>query len=198
MADTLSLIESSSRVAITAPALEVIDGHVTTTSQQVAAHFGKGHNLVLRAIRNLECSADFRLSNFAQSSYRNEQGKEQPCYRLTRDGFVFLAMGFTGKYAAQWKEAYITAFNSMERELIERSNRTGSPLDRMRLMMMIENGQITNTIQLGKWDVIVDPDNHDSIGQMLSIYLPDDMVPAALDLLHKRVARKYKMNRAHS
>jgi hypothetical protein len=48
----------------------------------------------------------------------NEQGKEQPCYRLTRDGFVFLAMGFTGKDAAQWKEAYITAFNKMEQELL--------------------------------------------------------------------------------
>lgn len=203
MADTTSLIESSSRVEITAPALEVIEGHVTTTSQQIAAHFNKAHRSVLLAIRRLECSEEFRLHNFVQTVETRENPSggapiQSPSYRITRDGFVFLAMGFTGKYAAQWKEAYITAFNSMERELIERSNRTGSPLDRMRLMMMIENGQITNTIQLGKWDVIVDPDNHDSIGQMLSIYLPDDMVPAALDLLHKRVARKYQMNRAHS
>lgn len=127
MADTHSLIESSSRVEITAPALEIIEGHVTTTSQQVAAHFGKGHNLVLRAIRNLECSADFRLRNFAQSSYLNEQGKEQPCYRITRDGFVFLAMGFTGKDAAQWKEAYIAAFNKMEAELQGRNSRPANP-----------------------------------------------------------------------
>ena len=33
-------------------------------------------------------------------------------------GFVFLAMGFTGKDAAQWKEAYIDAFNRMEAELL--------------------------------------------------------------------------------
>lgn len=38
-------------------------------------------------------------------------------FRITRDGFVFLAMGFTGKEAAQWKEAYITAFNKMEAQL---------------------------------------------------------------------------------
>ena len=105
-------------VAIATPDLEIIDGHVTTTSNQIAAHFSKAHRSVLLAIRRLECSEEFRLHNFVQSSYLNEQGKEQPCYRLTRDGFVFLAMGFTGKDAAQWKEAYITAFNKMESELL--------------------------------------------------------------------------------
>lgn len=33
---------------------------------------------------------------------------------MTRDGFVFLVMGFTGKMAAKFKEAYIKAFNAME------------------------------------------------------------------------------------
>lgn len=101
-----------------APDLTVVDGKITTTSNQVAEHFGKRHDTVLRAIRNLEYSADFRLRNFAESSYINEQGKKQPCFRMTRDGFAFLAMGFTGKEAAQWKEAYINAFNKMEAELL--------------------------------------------------------------------------------
>lgn len=114
-------------VAIATPDLEIIEGHVTTTSNQIAAHFNKRHDTVLRAIRKLECSAEYRLRNFAESSYRNEQGKEQPCYRLTRDGFVFLAMGFTGKDAAQWKEAYITAFNKMEQELLARNTRPHNP-----------------------------------------------------------------------
>ena len=33
-------------------------------------------------------------------------------------GFAFLAMGFTGKKAAEWKEKYIVAFNTMEEELL--------------------------------------------------------------------------------
>ena len=33
---------------------------------------------------------------------------------MTKDGFCFLAMGFTGKEAAKWKEAFINAFNQME------------------------------------------------------------------------------------
>lgn len=38
-------------------------------------------------------------------------------YYMTRDGFTFLVMGFTGKVAAQFKEDYINAFNRMEAEL---------------------------------------------------------------------------------
>lgn len=38
-------------------------------------------------------------------------------YEITRDGFVFLCMGFTGSAAAQWKEKYIAAFNQMEAQL---------------------------------------------------------------------------------
>lgn len=83
----------------------------------VAKYFNKEHNKVLRDIRELDCSDDFRLSNFGQSSYTNEQGKKQPCYDMTRDGFVFLVMGYRGKKAARFKEAYIKRFNEMERHI---------------------------------------------------------------------------------
>lgn len=36
---------------------------------------------------------------------------------MTKDGFMFLIMGFTGKKAAQIKEAYINAFNQMANQL---------------------------------------------------------------------------------
>ena len=36
---------------------------------------------------------------------------------MTFDGFTFLAMGFTGKRAAQFKEAYIKEFNRMREAL---------------------------------------------------------------------------------
>ena len=43
--------------------------------------------------------------------------RQDPYYLITRDGFVFLVMGFTGKTAAKFKEAYIRAFNVMEERL---------------------------------------------------------------------------------
>lgn len=102
----------------TIPTLAVTHGKITTTSNQIAEHFNKRHDRVLRAIANLECSPEFRLTNFGETDYIDKNGDTQPSFILTRDGFTFLAMGFTGKDAAQWKESYIAAFNQMEAALL--------------------------------------------------------------------------------
>ena len=94
------------------------------TSLDIAETFEKRHDHVLRDIAKLECSDEFRLLNFGESSYVNSQNKKQPMYLITRDGFTLLAMGYTGEKAMKFKEAYIKQFNVMERmlqgKLIER------------------------------------------------------------------------------
>jgi len=90
------------------------EGKAFCSSQQVAEEFNKRHDNVLQDIRNLDCSEAFRLLNFQESLYRNEQNKRQPEYLMTKDGFVFLVMGYRGKKAAQFKESYIQRFNQME------------------------------------------------------------------------------------
>lgn len=80
----------------------------------VAQMFERRHDNVLRDIKTLDCSDEFRRLNFEESSYINEQGKRQPCVNMTRDGFTFLVMGYRGKKAARFKEAYIRRFNEME------------------------------------------------------------------------------------
>lgn len=87
------------------------------TSLDVADTFGKDHRHVLRDIRELGCSDEFRLSNFGPSSYVNEQNKTQPMVVMTRDGFTLLVMGYTGELAMKFKEAYIRQFNAMESAL---------------------------------------------------------------------------------
>jgi Rha family phage regulatory protein len=61
----------------------------TTTSLIVAEKFNKLHKDVLKAIRNLECSDEFRERNFALCFKNNElqNGKPNPYYEMTRDGF---------------------------------------------------------------------------------------------------------------
>ncbi|HAN3608214.1 Rha family phage regulatory protein, partial [Escherichia coli] len=99
------------------PEITIINGRAVTTSLAVANYFTKRHERVLDRIRNLECSAEFAEHNFVLSGYTDASGRKLPCYQITRDGFAFLAMGFTGKRAAQFKEAYINAFNQMEKQL---------------------------------------------------------------------------------
>ncbi len=69
------------------------------SSLDVAETFGKQHAHVLRDIKELECSEEFRLSNFGESSYINSQNKKQPMYYMTRDGFTILVIGYT------WRES---------------------------------------------------------------------------------------------
>lgn len=106
--------------------VEIKHGETLTTSKVIADSFGKIHRDVLRSIKNLDCSDEFRARNFAQSSYISPQNKVLICYEITRDGFAFLCMGFTGSDAAEWKEKYIGAFNSMERSLLNIDMRMNS------------------------------------------------------------------------
>lgn len=83
-------------------------------SRFVAQEFGKRHADVLRDIGNLDCSPEFNERNFALVKYKDEKGETRPCYAMTRDGFMFLVMGYRGKKVAAIKEAYIKRFNEME------------------------------------------------------------------------------------
>lgn len=92
------------------------------SSRVVAEIFGKDHAHVLRDIKNLlsnesGLSLEFRQSNFGQSTYKNKQNHKMPEYLLTKDGFIILAMGYNGKHAMQFKEAYIHHYDEMELQI---------------------------------------------------------------------------------
>jgi Rha family phage regulatory protein len=91
--------------------------HPITTSLRVAEAFGKRHDDVLKRLRMLDCSAEFTARNFAASEYIDSTGRTLPMHEMTKDGFMFLVMGFTGAKAAAIKESYIAAFNMMEQAL---------------------------------------------------------------------------------
>lgn len=107
---------------VASPLLAVVDGRATVTSLQIAEHFDKRHDNVLRAIRDLmdKLPADW-LSHFEETLFEvpgpNGAVRQEPAYRITRDGFTLLAMGFTGDRALAFKLAYIAAFNKREKAL---------------------------------------------------------------------------------
>lgn len=121
------------------PAVLESGGKVMADSRDVAAYFGKRHDNVVRDVRQIilemphlraeweggllkseETPADpsdlFRLTEYLDS-----QGKLQPCYLMTQDGFILLTMGYSGKEAMRLKLRYIARFNEMERVLRGRS-----------------------------------------------------------------------------
>ncbi|TQR33986.1 Rha family transcriptional regulator [Brevibacillus brevis] len=112
------------------------NGKVITDSLLVAEKFGKTHDNVLRDIRNLDCSNEFRLLNFEESIYTNERGRVYPKVDMTRDGFTFLVMGYTGKDAGRFKEDYIKAFNLLEQAI---SQQTQPQLTTMEMVAYLAN-----------------------------------------------------------
>lgn len=111
------------------------DGQLLTNSLMVAKYFGKKHKNILRDIEYLRGTipdAAFSWLNFEPRNYLDSRGKVQPMYLLTKDGFSFLTMGFTGKKALQWKLNFINAFNKMEATLNEQRQREADALDHLR------------------------------------------------------------------
>lgn len=96
------------------------DRQAVTTSLQVAKVFNKKHKHVIEAINNkinsAENSAQYK-NMFVKGTYTDASGKANKMYYMNRDGFTFIAFGFTGAKADQFKLKYIDAFNQMEKQL---------------------------------------------------------------------------------
>lgn len=82
-------------------------------SKDVADFFDKRHAEVLKDIRHVQKSLSgeisplwFRASTY---QYRLVSGgmKTSPAYDMTRDGFVLLVMGYTGKKVMEFKVRYV-------------------------------------------------------------------------------------------
>lgn len=91
------------------------NGNDVTTSLLIAEVFGKEHNKVVRDIESLSCSEFFRAANFGVSfiirDLPNGGHKQERYYEMTKDGFSFLVMGYTGAKAGEFKEKFINEFN---------------------------------------------------------------------------------------
>ncbi|NRA63474.1 MAG: Rha family transcriptional regulator [Pseudobacteriovorax sp.] len=94
-------------------AIRITNGVPTTTSLMVAQVFGKNHADVMRSIRKKisNFSKSFVESNFALNEYVDSIGKSNAMYELSRNGFAILALGFTGKIATEFQEAFMNEFD---------------------------------------------------------------------------------------
>ncbi|MCV6612021.1 MAG: Rha family transcriptional regulator [Amphritea sp.] len=105
--------------------ISIVHDELRTSSHKVAESFGKQHRDLVRKIKSLDCSDQFLTANFCAVKFKH-RGNQYDAYEMTKDGFMFLVMGFTGKQAARIKEAYINAFNWMADQLQQKGNRLES------------------------------------------------------------------------
>lgn len=95
------------------------DQQAVTTSLILAKAFEKEHSKVIRSIEQKINGAKNGLvkNMFAEATYLDKKGEQRKMYYLNRDGFTFIAMGFTGRKADEFKLKYIDAFNRMEEQI---------------------------------------------------------------------------------
>lgn len=131
------------------------DQQAVTTSLVLAEAFNKNHRDVLEKIsskiNSAENSAQYKKM-FAETTYTDKSGKQNKMYYLNRDGFTFIAMGFTGRKADEFKLKYIDAFNQMEEQIKSESQfRLPTNLTEMTLMFNnVMQGQDKRIEEQGK------------------------------------------------
>lgn len=150
------------------------NGQLITTSRLVAKKFGKRHSNILRDIDNLECPQDFTQLNFEFSEYTDPTGRKLREYIITKDGFSFLAMGFTGKEASKFKVDYINAFNRMESELTKPKELSRLELIQLALESEKENIELQKQVKYLEpkaimYDKVMDNGELIDIGQLAKI-----------------------------
>ena len=129
-----------------APAVTIYNGIPTVLSTNIADVFGKRHDHVLRDIESiLKTTPEERLNNFIKINIEKPANLgngvvKNRAYALTNEGFTFLAMGFTGTKAAQFKWAYIDEFKRMEEAL-------RAPTDQSALITTTEQYEIRKAIK---------------------------------------------------
>ena len=113
---------------------------VVTTSLQVAEVFNKQHKHVLEAIDDLIGVVENSADLFYEDTYIHPQNKQE--YRqiiMNKKGWILIAMGFTGKKAAQFKLDYINAFDEMEKML--KDSQPKLPTDPMEILQLTFDAQ---------------------------------------------------------
>ena len=71
------------------------DGEQRMTSLEIAELTGKRHCDVMRSIRVMESGWEkVSRRKFALATYQDEQGKERPCYKLSKTETLYIATKF--------------------------------------------------------------------------------------------------------
>lgn len=96
-------------------------GQKVIDSRDVAQMVSRSHNELLKSIRlyvgYLGEGEIPHTDFFIESTYLDKQGKQNPCYLITRKGCDMIANKMTGKKGVLFTAAYVTAFEEMSERL---------------------------------------------------------------------------------
>ena len=128
----------------------------TLTSMEVAEMVEKTHANMLRDIKryckqmeqnNITGKIKIDVADFfRENTYKDEQGKERPCYDITKKGCEFIAHKLTGVKGTAFTAQYINRFHDMEQALknTQAEIPEKDPFARWSIVKKIESGKWFN------------------------------------------------------
>lgn len=95
-----------------------------------------------------------------------QNGKSNPAYEITFDGFTLLAMGFTGKKAMEFKVKYIKAFRAMEAKLKSLS----APISKA-----VTVAEHTRSLPSGKKEIVLSEKAKEEVGGIVKAVVRSEL-----------------------
>ncbi len=171
-----------------------------TTSLAVAQAFEKNHKDVLETIRTKISTAENSalLNMFVEDSYTATNGKRNKMYYMNRDGFTFIAMGFTGRKADEFKLKYIQAFNKMEEYIKQQEQLPTSPTEMLRLAIAsnLETADKVEALNIRmdefEQNAPIDPGEYNYLSKRISSEVQNYVVSHHMILNQKQRSQLYK------
>ncbi len=108
-------------------------GRLYAVSTDVANYFEREHKNVLVSIEKCLIEQPSLLADFSATKHSKKGGTHKR-YEMSRRGFSYLILGFTGKKANQFKLDYIDQFDRMEEYLRDTLDSRSGALEMCRLL----------------------------------------------------------------
>lgn len=123
------------------------------SSLDIAELTGKPHNDLMKAIRKMEGAWEkVGQGKFSQSSYINQQGKEQPMYQLSKTECLYIATKFNdearAKLVLRWEE-----LERPEKPFDNPLSDIESLAEHTKRPVQVENSKNINGHLIRNWDV---------------------------------------------
>lgn len=134
------------------------EGVLVVDSREVAEALEIRHDNLLAKIKSycdILATSNLRTLNFfIESTYLDAQGKERPCYLLTRKGCDMVSNKMTGEKGVIFTAKYVTKFEEMEKQLKNQVVTTElSPQLQLLIKMELEQKKMQMELQETKREV---------------------------------------------
>lgn len=154
----------------------------TISSLEVAEMVGKGHKELLRDIRRYVvqlAESKIALGDFFQeSTYKDVNNQNRPCYEVTKKGCEFIAHKLTGIKGTEFTAKYINRFHDMENIIQQRIPQKQNKDDRMQVMKMNAQTRMAQTfLKLANVDTLSETYKNVLVSKASEVLAGEKIIP---------------------